>query len=261
MRWISLLFVLVVNAVPLVGVRYFGWSASTVVLLYWCENLAVAVFTCARIALHRALTRKRGHWRGGQLEVQVNGKPLRTGLLGEYATMAFVFTFAHGIFVGGFLLIAAQNHPDDATWAMSAAQLRQGLTWMTAALTVEFLVDALSIRSRSFAWIKAYVGQRMGRVLVMHMTIIFGMWAMMATESPFAVLYVLIALKTLWDLFASNASASADALPAQPPAWVRKVADSVGKDQGGSAKISADWKRTVEQMKLAAREDEEVMPA
>jgi len=50
-------------------------------------------------------------------------------------------------------------------------------------------------------------------------------------------------------------------LPAQPPAWLGKVADSIGKDQGGSAKIKADWKRTIEEMQRTAREDEEVMPA
>jgi hypothetical protein len=261
MRWLNLLFVLLVNAIPLVGVEYYGWSASTVVVLYWFENLFIAVFTCARIALHRTLTRKRGHWRGGQLEVTVNNKPLRTGLLGEYATMAFVFTFAHGIFVGAFTLIGASNHGDDPRWLLSGMQLRQGLLWIFVALAAEFVIDAATIRSRSFAWIKAYVTQRMGRVLIMHLAIIFGMWGMMATESPFAVLYVLIALKTLWDLFASNATAHADVLPEQPPGWALKLADGIAKDKGGSAQMEKDWQSTRADMLRAAKEDEEVMPA
>ena len=260
MRWINLLFVLAINAVPLVGVKYYGWSALTVVALYWVENLLVAAFTCARIALHRALTRKRGHWRTGQLGTKVNEKPSGLGLFGEYATIAFVFTLAHGIFVGAFILIASQNHSGDPFWVISAEQLRRGVLWMSAAMTLEFIIDAATMRSRSFAWIKAYVGQRMGRVLVMHLTIIFGMWGMMATESPFAVLYVLIAIKTLWDLASSTTSAKAADLPAQPPAWARKLADSVGKDRGGAAKMSADWQRNTEQMKHAAIEDEQVMP-
>jgi len=261
MRLLSLLFALLLNAIPLYGVRELGWSASTVVVLYWFENLVIAVFTCARIWLHRKLTRKRGHWRGGTLGVKVGDQPLKTGLLGEYAVMAFVFTFAHGIFVGAFVLIAADNHSDSAVWQFSREQFSQGALWMSAAIAVEFLLDASTMRSRSFAWIRSYVDKRMGRVLVMHMTIIFGMWAMMATESPFAVLYVLIALKTLWDMAASNASATAAALPAEPPAWVSKLGDGVGKDQGGAAKMRADWKRNVENLQRAAIEDEEVMPA
>ena len=261
MRWLNLLFALLVNAIPLYGVKFHGWSALTVVVLYWFENLLIAVFTCARIALHRRLTRKRGHWRGGQLGTKVNGKPSGQGLLGEYATAAFVFTLAHGIFVGAFVLIAADNHPDNPVWQFSREQFRQGAIWIAFTLFAEFIMDALSMRTRSFAWIKAYVGQRMGRVVIMHMTIIFGMWGMMMTESPFAVLYALIALKTLWDIAASHVSANASALPAEPPAWVGELADSVGKDQGGAAQIRADWKRNIGEMQRAAIEDEEVMPA
>ena len=260
MRWINLLFVLAINAVPLVGVKYYDWSALTVVALYWLENLLVAIFTCARILLHRTLTRKRGHWRAGQLDTRVNQKSSGQGLFGEYATMALVFTLGHGIFVSGFILIARQNFSNDPLWAISGKQLLQGALWMSAAMTLEFVIDAATMRSRSFAWIKAYVGQRMGRVLVMHLTIIFGMWGMIKTESPIAVLYVLIAFKTLWDLSAIPDGAKAAALPAQLPPWSRKLADTFGKGQGGAAKFSADWQDHIEQMKRAANEDEEVMP-
>src|SRR5262249_47419261 len=213
----GLVFTLLVNAIPLYGVQYRGWSASTVVALYWSENLAIAVFTCARIWLHRKLTRKRGHWRGGTLQVSSNGKLLTSGLLGEYATLAFVFTLAHGIFVGAFIGIGASNHGDSPAWQFSREQFVLGVQWLLIALTVEFFLDAVTMRSRSFAWIKAYVGQRTGRVLIMHFVIIAGMGLMMATDSPFAVLYVLIALKTAWDLLASNRVARADTLPEQPP--------------------------------------------
>jgi hypothetical protein len=262
MRWLNLLFVLLVNAVPLYGIRVLGWSIGTVLLLYWVENLLVAVFTCARIALHRALTRKAGHWRTGQLGgVSVNGRPKSFGMLGEYAVIAFPFTLVHGIFVVAIVFIIGANKPELADWRFSYEQFRYGALQMLAVLGVDFLVDALTMRSRSFAWIKAYVGQRMGRVLVLHLAIIFGMGAMAMTESPLAVLYVLIGLKTLWDLAASNAGAKAAALPPEPPAWALKLADKVAKDKGGAREMRADWTRSAEQMRRAAIEDEEVLPA
>jgi len=261
MRWIGLLFTLALNAIPLYGVRYLGWSASTVVALYWAENLALAFFTCARIALHRTLTRKRGHWRGGAFDVQVNGKTVSGGLLSEYAIMAFPFTLVHGIFVAAFVFIGAENHSGEAAWAFSRVQFVQGLQWILAALALEFLVDALTMRRRSFAWIKAYVGQRAGRVLIMHFVLIIGMWAMMATESPFALLYVLIAIKTLWDVFSSNRIGRAQELPADPPQWAQSLADNVAKKQGGAAEMRRDWEQKRAQEIRNAREDEEVMPA
>ena len=259
MRWLNLLFVLLVNAVPLYGVRQLGWSASTVVVLYWFENLLLAFFTCARIALHRKLTRKRGHWRGGTLGVEMNGKPVRSGLLGEYAAMAFPFTLVHGIFVGAFVLIGAQDHSGDPHWAFSRAQFWQGAQWMTLALVADFLVDAAGMRQRSFAWIKAYVGARTGRVIIMHLAIIFGMWGMMATESPFAVLYVLIGLKTLWDVVSTRASTNPAALPERPPALALRLA---AQQKGITPEqVAARWTEQREGMIRAAREDEEVMPA
>lgn len=259
MRWLNLLFVLVVNAIPLYGVRQLGWSASTVVVLYWFENLLLVLFTSARIALHRALTHKRGHWRQGQLGTRVNDKPSTAGLLGEYAVSSLVFTLAHGIFVGAFVLIGAQDHSDDPHWAFSRVQFWQGAQWLALALVADFLVDAATMRSRSFAWLKAYVGQRMGRVIIMHLAIIFGMWGMMATESPFAVLYVLIGLKTLWDLAAASASGKPEVLPEQPPALAIRLA---AQQKGITPKmVVAQWTQQREAMLRAAKEDEEVMPA
>ena len=257
MRWLNLLFVLLVNAVPLYGVKQLGWSASTVVVLYWFENLMIAFFTCARIALHRKLTRKRGHWRGGQLGTKVGDKPSTAGLLGEYATMAFVFTLAHGIFVGGFVAIAA-DHSREAIWQFSRMQFMQGAQWMALALVADFIVDAAAMRGRSFAWMRAYVDKRMGRVLIMHFVIILGMGAMMLTESPFAMLYALIGVKTLWDL-AANTNSSPAALPEEPPEWALKL----GSMQKGvsPAQIAAKWKQQREAMIRAAKEDEEVLPA
>jgi len=258
MRWLNLLFVLAVNAVPLYGVRELGWSASTVVVLYWFENLLIAFFTCARIALHRKLTRKRGHWRAGQLGTRVNDKPSTAGLLGEYATMAFVFTLAHGIFVWGFVAIAA-DHSSDAIWQFSRTQFMQGAQWMALALVADLIVDAAAMRGRSFAWLRAYVDKRMGRVLIMHFVIILGMGAMMLTESPLAMLYALVGLKTLWDLASASSGAKPQALPERPPDWALKISSM----QKGStpAKMAAQWTQQRDAMIRAAKEDEEVMPA
>ena len=91
-------------------------------------------------------------------------------------------------------------------WHFEFASLRQGAVILLATLAIDFCIDLAGLRSRSFAWIKGYTQQRMGRVLILHLAILFGMFAMAATGSPFSVLYVLIGLKTLWDLATSRVS-------------------------------------------------------
>ena len=206
-----------------------GWSATTVLVLYWFENLLTAIFTCIRIAVHRQLTRKRGHWRTGQLGLLVNGQPSRSGLLGEYATMAFVFTLAHGVFVGMIVLLIGREHADDSIWQFSAAQFRQGAGWIALMLALDLAVDLAGIKARSYAALKSYVQARVGRVIVLHLTIIIGMFAMLATHSPFAILYLLIAFKTLWDLATSGSGQD------KPVAGQATPPKQRGKAQGDNA--------------------------
>src|SRR5690348_10681647 len=132
---------LLINAVPLVGVLYFDWSAINVLVLYWFENLLIAVCTWIRLVMHRRWTRKRGYWRrSNRLGISVNNKPAEMGLVGEYATGAFAFTLAHGIFVGGIALLVHQNYPEQAMWQLSWEQVMRGALAIAAFLAVELLI-------------------------------------------------------------------------------------------------------------------------
>jgi hypothetical protein len=258
-RLIGIVIVLVTNAIPIYGVFRLGWSVTNVLVLFWLENLLVAIFTCARIALHRHLTNKSGHWRSGQIGSTTKGKPASGSLLGEYAIAAFVFTFGHGVFVAAIAFLLAQKQPGEAMWHFSSAAFKQGALMLAVVLAVDFVTDLPGLGSRSFAWIKTYAQQRMGRVLVLHLAIIFGMVAMAVTESPLGLLYVLIGLKTLWDLAA--ASAVAAPVADTPPGWLVKLGDRVGKKGAGRAEMAAQWTSNLEASRKQAIEDEKVVRA
>ena len=246
MRWINLLFVLMVNAVPLYGVKYLGWSVGTLLLLYWLENLLTGVFTAACIALHRKLTRKCGHWRPGVLGGKVDGKPNTAILLNDYIGFAIFFTLAQGLFVGAIVFVLSKNF---AQLQFAADQFWQGASQIFAVLSGNFVVDAFQLHSRSFAWIKGYAQRRMGRAVVMHMTIILGIMGMAASQLPIAIVYVLIALKTISDLAPQQAQ--------EPPAWLLNVAEKIRRAQG----TDASWKRECDLAQNYASEDEKIMPA
>jgi hypothetical protein len=252
--------VLVSNAIPLLGVLHYSWSATNVLVLYWLENLLVAVFTCLRIAEHCRLTRKRGHWRQGQLAASPGEIGKRPAMLGDYALIAFVFTLAHGIFVFVIALILTSKHADAPMWRFAFGPFRQGALILFAALAIDFCVDRVGLRSRSFAWIRSYTQQRMGRVLVLHLAIIFGMFAMAMTESPLGMLYVLIGLKTLWDLAMSGVGDAAAPTSATPPRWLMRFSDRMAGDKGGSAALAKQWSVDLEAARRRGIEDELPMP-
>ncbi len=99
----------------------------------------------------------------------------------------------------------------------------------------------------------------MGRVIVLHLAIIFGMMAMAATHSPLGILYVLIGLKALTEIGAVIGQTASPQNPAEPPAWSLKLVDKLGKDKGGAEQFTKKWHADQEQARRNAIEDEEVM--
>ncbi|MEO7431492.1 MAG: DUF6498-containing protein [Dokdonella sp.] len=252
--------VLISNAIPIVGVLRYGWSASNVLVLYWLESLLIAILMCLRIAGHCLLTRRKGHWRTGQLTPSPRNLGNRPVMMRDYAAVAFPFTLVHGIFVIGITYMLAMNHPDSPVWGFDFVAFRHGALLLAGVLAAEFCLDMTGMRKRPFAWMRACTQQRMGRVLVLHLAIIFGMFAAAATDSPYAVLYVLIGLKTLWDLSTSSAG-DAPAAPAdKPPPWLITVSERVGKGKISGADLQKQWKDSREAALEHAIEDEQVMP-
>ncbi|HET7924359.1 MAG TPA: DUF6498-containing protein, partial [Rhodanobacteraceae bacterium] len=190
-------------------------------------------------------------------------KPAEMGLIGEYATGTFGFTLGHGIFVGAIAMIVHQNYPDQPMWQLSWEQVLRGALAIAAFLGIELAIDLTRIRSASFAAIRDYAQARMGRIIVLHLAIIFGMMGMAWSNSPMAVLYVLIGLKTLADLLgiATRGAPKIEDSDTPPPVWTMKMADKLGKDKGGAAGFLEKWQAEREQARKNAIEDEKPMAA
>ncbi len=266
MRWLNLLFVLGINAVPFYGALYLDWSVSTILVLYWVENFMVIAATSVRIFLHRRWTRKCGHWYGARAEL-VDGTVSASGnansFLGSFVGPSLIFTLAHGIFVFAIVYGMGQNHPGEPVWEFSAVQFRQGALTIGVLIILDLLRDLTVLRKRSFAALKIYVDRRMARVIILHLTLIFGMIAIASTDSPLALLAVLIGLKTLVELSAAwfGERPHMDDLPPEPPAWGLKFAGALG-DAKGSKKddFKKSWQADYRRQQEQYLRDEEVMP-
>jgi hypothetical protein len=143
----QLLIKLGVNAIPLGGFLFGGWSGATALAIYWFENLIGSLLIASRIAIHRRLTHKRGHW-SAQLGVSVTAgtgatpkEPAFGSFLTEFLTTSLAFTFVHGLFLGAVLVVIVIVHalPDPAGF-------RAGALGVTAFLLFDFAIDLIKLK-------------------------------------------------------------------------------------------------------------------
>jgi hypothetical protein len=266
MRWLKLLLVIALNAIPFYGALYMGWSISTILALYWIETVLIFAATALRIVLHRIWTRKCGHWMGYQAYVE-NGitfvPPNANGFLRDYLDLPVKITLVHGVFVGLLVFGMSQKYPDDSMWHFSLDQFERGALSMLVVIVTDLLVDASVLRRRSFGWLKTYANRRTLRVFIMHVTIIVGMVAAAMAGSALGLLGVLVGLKTLFD--ASSAwfgeQAPPDDAPAQPSAWQSRMLKVAGLDDRKREEFMRKWHDDCDRRRELSGRDEQVMPA
>lgn len=245
------------NAVPVAGFFGQGWSPGTALAIYWVEGLLVIFFVAARIVLHRRWTRKRGHFRAPAFHRQqartVETAPVGSGsLLGGYLGVAIPFTLVHGLFLG-LLLFLFLPREFGAEAGVVLADLGKGAVGVLAFLALGLAIDLVGLRERSFRSIEVATERAMGRIFVVHMTIIFGMAGAMFFHAPAALFGVFAGFKTLFDLGGAFPHRE---LALEPPRWA-KFLDRLPARDGET--FSEHWRRTEEAARLLREENEEAM--
>ena len=234
------------NAVPLSGWFLGGWTPGTTLMLFWFENLALSIFLAARIAAHRRATHKRGH----------DGGFLKTFLLTSLA-----FTLAHGVFLSlilGLMLKDTVNRED----------MIAGLQWMLAAQVASLAFDLWNIGGWPFAEIRTRAEWMMNRVILVHLSILFGMFLFAKLEQPWWFFSIFLGLKAMTDI----GSLVPQWTPKEPPAWLVRTMNRIGPAPGvakkkaglaGSRKedetFSEYWQRTQAEEAAKFARDEQVV--
>lgn len=208
----DVLGVLAHNAIPAVGVVFFGWSVSLILLLYWLENLVGSVLWNRLIQRHAALTHLRGHYRN-QLGVSANKTKIEN-FASEHFAGTIIFTLAHGVFLFAFAfaLLDGAALLQQALWVLILA------AGVIAATTVEILPLRRGLEQRSFAWLRAQAKLGMWPVMAMHLGVIFGGMALAWSESGVLLALVFIALRVGVDLTRARSRRNPTwEAPPQPP--------------------------------------------
>lgn len=214
-RIVHLLTLLAVNAVPTAGWFAGGWSAGTTLAVYWFENVAVCLFVAARIVVHQRCSPRRGHF-----EYQApkpGGRGSQTSFVKGFVVTSLVFSAAHGVFLGGLLFMLSHNGQGDLVgvdWHHAGI----GCAQVLVILAIDFAVDLPGLRQWSFWQLEQTANRSLGRVVVVHLTLVFGMFGAAMTDAS-ALFGVFVVLKNLYGL----STALPQWEPTTAPTWLSRV--------------------------------------
>jgi Family of unknown function (DUF6498) len=187
----SVIALLVANLVPMYGVFVLGWEVFPLILLFWLENIVIGVVNVLKILTARPDDRM--WWVG------------KAFLIPFFIVHYGGFTFVHGIFVFALFGGATPFAPADMSASAVLHTIRSsGVLWGALALLashgLSFVTNYLGAGEYRNADPKVLMGQPYARVIVLHLTIIFGGFVMVALGSPRAGLLLLVLLKIGMDL-------------------------------------------------------------
>lgn len=182
---------LIVNAIPLVGVLFFGWDFFTLISIYWLETVIIGFYTLVRLGLI-------------------------TGMQVFFFIPFFIvhmgaFMSAHWLFLSFFVPPPElRGHP---ILSLQAALARPEVKWMVVFMLISHGV--------SFYWhfwrnrkvdfppgfemkknkkFEAIIFEPYRRIVIMHVTIILGAFPVFMFGSATWMFAVLVVLKTVADL-------------------------------------------------------------
>lgn len=226
------------NAVPFSGWFLAGWSPGTTLALFWFENLVLTVFIAARVAAHWQATRTRGH---------------EKGFLRNFLLTSLTFTIAHGVFLSFVLFGLLED-------SVNRQELVTGVQWMLCVQVASLLLDLWRIGRWPFAEIRVRTDWMLGRIVGVHLSILFGMFLFASMGQPWWFFSFFVGFKGLMDV--GSMLGHWQYKPKTAPKWLERAANSIGPASGKNGETFAEyWARTTAVEDAKHARDEEVVDA
>jgi hypothetical protein len=201
----SVIALVVANLAPLAGVLLFHWEIFPLMFLFWSENVIIGGFNVLRMLL--ANPKEPVMWVGKAMAIPF------------FCVHYGMFTFVHGMLIMAFFG-GGPNHsrgfPAAETFWQVVVEYHLGWAILGLAVSrgISFVTNYLGNGEYKTASIQQLMAQPYGRIVVLHLAILFGGFLMLALHSPIWGLVLLIVFKIILDLRAHVAERKKFALPA-----------------------------------------------
>lgn len=174
-RGMSLTLLVLANLLPLGGVVFLGWDVGYLMLLYWAENIVIGFYTFLKILM-------------------------TSGLVDLVLAPFFVvhyggFCAGHAVFIQAFLFDGDSMFAVANQWPVMLV-----LAALFISHGVSFVANFLRGPERQQQRPKDFMSAPYGRIVILHVTILFGGMGVQALGEPVFMLLVLIAVKIAVDI-------------------------------------------------------------
>ena len=178
----STIALIIANLVPLTGAAFFGWNLGHVMVLYWAESAVIGIFNVCKIVVI-------GRW------FALLAGPFFVGHFGAF--MAVHFLFIYGIFIQG---VQDNSGGDLAEVAQMFGDLWPALMILFASHAFSFYNNFLGRKEHRGRSVQNQMSEPYGRIVFMHIVLIFGGGLTLVLGEPAPVLLIVIAIKICFDV-------------------------------------------------------------
>ncbi len=186
----SVIVLILANLLPVYGILFLDWEVFPLLFLYWIENVIVGAINVGKMVL--ASPGNAGQW------------AVKVFLIPFFCFHYGMFTAVHGIFViglfGGFFNENPFPNAGVIYRTVMDHQLYLAIIALAISHLVSFIYNYIGKGEYKKANVSELMGQPYGRVVVLHLTIIFGGFLVSALGSPEFALVLLIAIKAFIDI-------------------------------------------------------------
>jgi hypothetical protein len=190
LKKVSVITLILSNIVPVLGVIFLDWQAFAILFLFWFENIVIGVSNVFKMALVSSNTIKQA--------------ASKVSAIAFFIVHYGLFTLVHGIFIfvvfGDFFTETVNSNVFDVFGNFADLQLGWAILALVISHTVSFFVNYVGKGEYKSTSLNQLMGQPYGRVVILHVTIIFGGFLVTLFGSPVFGLILLIALKTFIDI-------------------------------------------------------------
>jgi hypothetical protein len=205
---VSVYPLIVANIYPLIGVLFFGWTPGSILFLYWFETLIVGFFNVLKMIFAQGSELPEKAKDTIDAAVPINertyyyvNQALKFVMIPFFIIHFGGFSLGHGIFV--FSLV---NNRLGGTAGLSlqevTTEILGGVAMLFISHLLSFYINFIGKGEYKNATVNQLFSQPYARVVIMHLTLIFGMMLTMTLGSPFFMIALFVVLKMVADVIA-----------------------------------------------------------